>query len=183
MPQTSSFSSQTRPATALPGSFPTNTPKGKGKAPATRITIGPSSSTPNLPAPPIQTSLMPPTITPQAPPLGGNPPPVLPPTPAAPAPAPVPPAPPLPPGGNPPPVPLPTPAAPAPAPVLPAPPLPPGGNPPPVPPPAPAIPMANPPPRAIGSTPDVFDGNPAKAEPFWNALENYYTLNNAVYMN
>jgi hypothetical protein len=32
-------------------------------------------------------------------------------------------------------------------------------------------------------TPDTFDGNPAKAEPFWNALENYYTLNNAVYTN
>ena len=30
-------------------------------------------------------------------------------------------------------------------------------------------------------TPDTFDGNLAKAEPFWNALENYYTLNNAVY--
>ena len=30
-------------------------------------------------------------------------------------------------------------------------------------------------------TPNAFDGNPAKAEPFWNALGNYYTLNNAVY--
>jgi hypothetical protein len=36
-------------------------------------------------------------------------------------------------------------------------------------------------PQAIGTTPDTFDGNPAKAEPFWNALENYYTLNNMVY--
>jgi hypothetical protein len=36
-------------------------------------------------------------------------------------------------------------------------------------------------PQAIGLTPDAFDGNLAKAESFWNALENYYTLNNAVY--
>jgi hypothetical protein len=43
--------------------------------------------------------------------------------------------------------------------------------------------MANPPPRAVGTPPDAFDGNPARAEPFWNALENYYTLNNAVYTN
>jgi hypothetical protein len=28
---------------------------------------------------------------------------------------------------------------------------------------------------------DTFNGNPAKAEPFWNALKNYYTLNNMVY--
>jgi hypothetical protein len=41
--------------------------------------------------------------------------------------------------------------------------------------------MANPPPRAMGTPSDAFDGNPARAEPFWNALENYYTLNNAVY--
>jgi hypothetical protein len=32
-------------------------------------------------------------------------------------------------------------------------------------------------------TPDAFNGNPAKAESFWNALENYYTLNDAVYTN
>jgi len=43
--------------------------------------------------------------------------------------------------------------------------------------------MAAAPPRAIGMTPDAFDGNPAKAKPFWNALENYYTLNNVVYTN
>jgi hypothetical protein len=43
--------------------------------------------------------------------------------------------------------------------------------------------MAAAPPRAIGSVPDAFDRNPAKAEPFWNALENYYTLNDAVYVN
>jgi hypothetical protein len=41
--------------------------------------------------------------------------------------------------------------------------------------------MAAAPSRAIGMTPDTFDGNLAKAEPFWNALKNYYTLNNAVY--
>ena len=154
-PQTGSFSGQTRTATALPGSFPINTPKGKTRATALEITAGPSASTSHLPTPPVPTSLAPPITVPQAPPPRGNPPAAPPPTPAAPAPAPVPPA----------------------------PPLPPGGNPPPVPPPAPAAPMANPPPRAVGTTPDAFDGNPAKAEPFWNALENYYTLNNAVYTN
>jgi hypothetical protein len=39
------------------------------------------------------------------------------------------------------------------------------------------------PPRSIRSVPDAFDGNLAKAESFWNALENYYTLNDAVYTN
>jgi hypothetical protein len=29
--------------------------------------------------------------------------------------------------------------------------------------------------------PDAFDGNPEKAKPFWNALENYYNINDAVY--
>jgi hypothetical protein len=43
--------------------------------------------------------------------------------------------------------------------------------------------MAAAPPRTIGTTPDAFDGNLAKAESFWNALENYYTLNDAVYTN
>jgi len=43
--------------------------------------------------------------------------------------------------------------------------------------------MAAAPPRAIGTTPDAFDGNPAKAKSFWNALENYYTLNDVVYVN
>jgi hypothetical protein len=43
--------------------------------------------------------------------------------------------------------------------------------------------MAAAPPRIIGTAPDTFDGNLAKAEPFWNALENYYTLNNMVYTN
>lgn len=60
--------------------------------------------------------------------------------------------------------------------VVPAP-QPPGGNPP-TPPPA-AAPMAqqNAPPRPIGNPPEPFDGVPAKAQSFWNALNNYYTLN------
>jgi hypothetical protein len=43
--------------------------------------------------------------------------------------------------------------------------------------------MAAAPPCAIRTTPDAFDGSLAKAEPFWNALENYYTLNDTVYTN
>jgi hypothetical protein len=43
--------------------------------------------------------------------------------------------------------------------------------------------MAAAPPRSIGSVPDAFDGNLAKAKSFWNALENYYTLNDAIYIN
>jgi hypothetical protein len=43
--------------------------------------------------------------------------------------------------------------------------------------------MANPPPQPVGTTPDTFDRNLAKAEPFWNALENYYTINDAIYTN
>jgi hypothetical protein len=43
--------------------------------------------------------------------------------------------------------------------------------------------MAAAPPQAIRTTPDAFDGNPAKAKSFWNALENYYTLNDVVYTN
>jgi len=43
--------------------------------------------------------------------------------------------------------------------------------------------MANPPPQPVGTTPDTFDGNLAKAKPFWNALENYYTINDAIYTN
>jgi hypothetical protein len=41
--------------------------------------------------------------------------------------------------------------------------------------------MAQAPPRPIGTAPDAFDGNLAKAKPFWNALENYYTINDVVY--
>jgi hypothetical protein len=43
--------------------------------------------------------------------------------------------------------------------------------------------MAAAPPHTIVMTPDAFDGNPAKAKSFWNTLENYYTLNDAVYTN
>jgi hypothetical protein len=35
--------------------------------------------------------------------------------------------------------------------------------------------------RPIGTAPDAFDGNPAKAEPIWNSLKNYYNINNVVY--
>jgi len=37
-------------------------------------------------------------------------------------------------------------------------------------------------PKLLGSTPDPYDGNPAKAQAFWNTLANYYTMNNAVYI-
>jgi len=40
---------------------------------------------------------------------------------------------------------------------------------------------ANTPPQPLGAIPEAFNGNLARAEPFWNALENYYTLNNAIY--
>jgi len=36
-------------------------------------------------------------------------------------------------------------------------------------------------PKLLGSTPDPYDGNPAKAQAFWNTLANYYTMNSAVY--
>ena len=36
-------------------------------------------------------------------------------------------------------------------------------------------------PKLLGSTPDPYDGNPTKAQAFWNTLANYYTMNNAVY--
>jgi len=87
-----------------------------------------------------------------------------------------------PPGGNPPPVQNPPATVRVPAPIQQAPPPPPGGNPPLVPNP-PAANMAAATPCSIGSVPYAFDGNPAKAESFWNALENYYTLNDAVYAN
>jgi len=86
------------------------------------------------------------------------------------------------PGGNPPLVQnLPT-AVQVPTLIQQAPPPPPGGNPPLVPNP-PVANMAAAPPCAIRSTPDAFNGSLAKAKSFWNALENYYILNNAVYTN
>jgi len=36
-------------------------------------------------------------------------------------------------------------------------------------------------PKLLGSTPDPYDGNPTKAQAFWNTLANYYTMNDAVY--
>jgi len=35
--------------------------------------------------------------------------------------------------------------------------------------------------KLLGSTPDPYDGNPTKAQAFWNTLANYYTMNDAVY--
>jgi hypothetical protein len=160
--QTGSFLGQTRPASALPGSFPITTRKGKQRQPSTGLIARPSFSATDLSIQPVQTSSTPPLSAP-----------VQVPTQQAPQP---------PPGGNPPPVQNPPTAVQRPAPIQQAPPPPPGGNPPPVPNP-PAANMAAAPPHSIGLVPDAFDRNPAKAESFWNALENYYTLNDAVYTN
>ena len=35
----------------------------------------------------------------------------------------------------------------------------------------------------IGATPEAFDGKVSSAIAFWNTLENYYTVNHAVYPN
>jgi hypothetical protein len=154
MPQTGPIFGQARPVTALPGSFPIT--KGKARAPSTGIIAGPSFTAPDLSAAPVPSSSTPPSSAPQAPQV------------------------PPPPGGNPPPTQNPPAAVQAPTLRQPVPPPPSGGNPPPVPNP-PAANMATAPPRPIGTAPDAFDGNAAKAEPFWNALKNYYTLSDAVY--
>jgi len=53
---------------------------------------------------------------------------------------------------------------------------------PPAPPPPPVIMAGNiATPKLLGSSPDPYDGNPTKAQAFWNTLANYYTMNNAVY--
>ena len=53
---------------------------------------------------------------------------------------------------------------------------------PPAPPPPPVLMAGNvPTPKLLGSTPDPYDGNPTKAQAFWNMLANYYTMNSAVY--
>jgi len=53
---------------------------------------------------------------------------------------------------------------------------------PPAPPPPPVIMAGNvATPKLLGSTPDPYDGNPTKAQAFWNTLANYYTMNEAVY--
>jgi hypothetical protein len=161
-PQTGSVFGQTKPTTTLPGSFSTTTGKGKQRQPSTGLIAGPSFGATDLSTPAVQTTSMPPL--------------------SAPVQAPTPQAPPPPPGGNPPPTQNTPAAVQRPAPIQQAPPLPPGGNPPPAPNP-PAANMAAATPHAIGSVPDAFNGNPAKAKPFWNTLENYYTLNDAVYAN
>jgi hypothetical protein len=122
----------------------------------------PSFSAADLSTPPVQTSSTPPSSTPVQVPTKQTP---LPP-----------------PRGNPPLAQNPPTAVQVPAPIQQAPPPPPGGNPPPALNP-PAANIAAAPPYTIGTTPDAFDGNLAKAESFWNALENYYTLNNVVYTN
>jgi len=53
---------------------------------------------------------------------------------------------------------------------------------PPAPPPPPVVMAGNvATPKLLGSTPDPYDGNPTKAQAFWNTLANYYTMNEAVY--
>jgi len=53
---------------------------------------------------------------------------------------------------------------------------------PPAPPPPPVIMAGNvATPKLLGSTPNPYDGNPTKAQAFWNSLANYYTMNDAVY--
>jgi len=53
---------------------------------------------------------------------------------------------------------------------------------PPAPPPPPVIMAGNiATPKLLGSTPDPYDGNPTKAQAFWNTLANYYTMNDTVY--
>ena len=83
-PQTGSVFGQTKPASALPGSFPITTRKGKQRQPSTGLIAGPSFSAANLSTPAVQTSPTPPLSAPvQAPtqwapppPPGGDPPPV-----------------------------------------------------------------------------------------------------------
>ena len=38
-------------------------------------------------------------------------------------------------------------------------------------------------PKILGSTPEPYDGNPAKAQAFWNTLANYYMMNETIYAN
>jgi len=144
-PQTSSVFGQTKPPTALPGSFPITIGKGKQRQPSTGLITGPSFSATDLSTPATQISSTPPLSAPVQASTSQAPPP--------------------PPGGNPPPTQSTPAAVQGPTPTQQAPPPPPGGNPPPAPNP-PAANMAAAPPHAIGSVPDAFDRNPAKAEPF-----------------
>jgi hypothetical protein len=59
--QTGLVFGQTRPALALPGSFPTATTKGKQRTPSMGIIARPSFSATNLSTPLVQTSSMPPS--------------------------------------------------------------------------------------------------------------------------
>ena len=36
-------------------------------------------------------------------------------------------------------------------------------------------------PKVLGSSPDVYDGTPSKAQAFWSALENYFYLNDTLF--
>jgi len=56
------------------------------------------------------------------------------------------------------------------------PPRPPGGNPP-APPQAAPMAQPNPPPHILGTAPEPYNGKGDAAIPFWNALENYFTVN------
>jgi len=56
------------------------------------------------------------------------------------------------------------------------PPQPPGGNPP-APPQAAPMAQPNPPPRILGTAPEPYNGKGDMAIAFWNALENYFTVN------
>jgi len=60
--QTGSVFGQTKPTSALPGSFPTTTRKGKQRQPSTGLIAGPSFSATNLSTPPVQTSSTPPVL-------------------------------------------------------------------------------------------------------------------------
>jgi len=63
-----------------------------------------------------------------------------------------------------------------PASTLKLPPQPPGGNPP-APPPAAPMAQPNPPPCILGIAPEPYNGKGDTAIAFWNALENYFTVN------
>jgi hypothetical protein len=144
-PQTGSVFGQTKPVSALSGSFSSAPTKGKQRTPSAGIITGPSFSATDLSTPASQISSTPSSLAQVIVQAQQAPPP--------------------PPGGKPPPAQKPPIAVRVPALIQQAPPPPPGGNPPPAPNP-PAANMAAAPPQAIGTTPDAFDGNLAKAKPF-----------------
>jgi hypothetical protein len=63
-PQTGLVFGQTKPTTALPGSFPTTTRKGKQRQPLAGLVTGPSFSAADLSTPPVQISSTPPLSAP-----------------------------------------------------------------------------------------------------------------------